>query len=83
MVFRVYVEKQSGFDVKAQHLNHELKEILGIDSLKSTRIINRYDVEGISEDLFNTAIKTVFSEPPVDNTYDYLPISTSEHVFAM
>ena len=83
MVFRVYVEKRSGFDIKAQHLNHELKEILGIDSLKSTRIINRYDVEGISKELFNTAIKTVLSEPPVDNTYDYLPISTNERVFAI
>lgn len=83
MVFRVYVEKRSGFDIKAQHLNHELKEILGIDSLKSTRIINRYDVEGISKDLFNTAVKTVLSEPTVDNTYDYLPISTNEHVVAI
>ncbi|MDK7191954.1 phosphoribosylformylglycinamidine synthase [Bifidobacterium sp. UMB1197] len=83
MVFRVYVEKRSGFDIKAQHLNHELKEILGINSLRSTRIINRYDVEGISKELFNTAIKTVLSEPPVDNTYDYLPISTNEHVFAI
>ena len=83
VVFRVYVEKRSGFDIKAQHLNHELKEILGINSLRSTRIINRYDVEGISKELFNTAIKTVLSEPPVDNTYDYLPISTNEHVFAI
>lgn len=83
MVFRVYVEKRTGFDVQAQQLLHELKEILGISAITSARIINRYDVEGIGEDLFHTAVQTVFSEPPVDNTYDYLPISTTEHVFAV
>ncbi|WP_375169386.1 phosphoribosylformylglycinamidine synthase [Gardnerella vaginalis] len=83
MVFRVYVEKRNGFDVQAQQLLHELKEILGISAITSARIINRYDLEGIDEDLFNTAVRTVLSEPPVDKTYDYLPIETSEHVFAV
>lgn len=83
MVFRVYVEKRNGFDVQAQQLLHELKEILGISAITSARIINRYDLEGIDEDLFNTAVRTVLSEPPVDNTYDYLPIETNEHVFAV
>ena len=83
MVFRVYVEKRTGFDVEAQQLLHELREILGIKEITSARIINRYDVEGIGEDLFNTSVRTVLSEPPVDNTYDYLPIETSEHVFAV
>ncbi|EIK85451.1 phosphoribosylformylglycinamidine synthase [Gardnerella greenwoodii] len=83
MVFRVYVEKRNGFDVQAQQLLHELKEILGISAITSARIINRYDLEGIDGDLFNTAVRTVLSEPPVDNTYDYLPIETNEHVFAV
>lgn len=68
MVFRVYVEKQSDFAIEAKQLLHELKEILGIDKLKSLRIINRYDIDGISQELFDTAVKTVLSEPPVDNT---------------
>ena len=75
MVFRVYVEKRTGFDVQAQQLLHELKEILGISAITSARIINRYDVEGIGEDLFHTAVQTVFSEPPVDNTYDYCQLA--------
>ena len=83
MVFRVYVEKRTGFDVQAQQLLHELREILGISAITSARIINRYDVEGISKDLFDNAVQTVLSEPPVDNTYDYLPIETDEHVFAV
>lgn len=77
------MEKRTGFDVQAQQLLHELREILGISAITSARIINRYDVEGISKDLFENAVQTVLSEPPVDNTYDYLPIETDEHVFAV
>ena len=77
------MEKRTGFDVQAQQLLHELREILGISAITSARIINRYDVEGISKDLFDNAVQTVLSEPPVDNTYDYLPIETDEHVFAV
>ena len=52
MVFRVYVEKKPGFDVAAQQLANELRTILGIEALKNVRLVNRYDVEGISEELF-------------------------------
>ena len=67
MVFRVYVEKKPGFDVEAQQLGTELKTILGIDGLRKVRIVNRYDVEGISQELFEQATPTVFSEPQVDD----------------
>ena len=67
VVFRVYVNKKPGFDVEAQQLSHELSTILGIGELTSLGIVNRYDVEGIGDELFREAIPTVFSEPPVDN----------------
>ena len=67
MVFRVYVEKKQGFDVEARQLENELKTILGITGLTGLRIVNRYDVEDISQNLFDQAITTVFSEPQVDN----------------
>ena len=73
MVYRIYVEKKPGFDGEAQGLFHELTELLGIRGLKSLRLLNRYDVEGIDRALFEKAIPTVFSEPPVDVTYDTLP----------
>ncbi|NMM94093.1 phosphoribosylformylglycinamidine synthase [Bifidobacterium oedipodis] len=82
MVYRVYVEKKPGFDVEAQQLGNELKTILGIAALEGVRIVNRYDVEGISEDLFAATVPTVFSEPQVDNvTYD-LPDFNGNAVFA-
>lgn len=67
MVFRVYVEKKPGFDVEASQLLNELQTILGIKGLQHVRVINRYDVEGISEDLFHQCVQTVFSEPFVDS----------------
>ena len=83
MVFRVYVEKKPGFDVAAQQLANELRTILGIEALKNVRLVNRYDVEGISEELFAQATPTVFSEPQVDNVYADLPDFGSDTVFAV
>ena len=83
MVFRVYVEKKPGFDVAAQQLANELHTILGIGALKNVRLVNRYDVEGISEELFAQATPTVFSEPQVDNVYADLPDFGSDTVFAV
>lgn len=83
MVFRVYVEKRDGFQVEAAHLYHELTQVLGITRLQSLRIINRYDVDGISQELFNTAVRTVFSEPPVDHTFTSLSFNENDHVFAV
>lgn len=73
MVSRIYVEKKSGFDVEAQQLQHELQTILGVASLEQLRLINRYDVEGLSDDLFEQCIPVVFSEPPVDMVQATLP----------
>ena len=73
MVYRIYVEKKPGFDGEAQSLRNELVSLLGIKELNGLRLLNRYDVEGIDEALFNQCATTVFSEPPVDNTYAELP----------
>ena len=81
MVYRIYVEKKPGFDGEAQGLKHELVELVGIKGLKALRLLNRYDVEGIDRNLFEKAIPTVFSEPPVDVTYTELP--TAKTVFAV
>ena len=73
MVYRIYVEKKPGFDVEANGLKNELVSLLGIRELDGLRLLNRYDVEGIDEALFARCVDTVFSEPPVDNTYPALP----------
>lgn len=69
-VRRVYVEKKAPFDVKAQELSEEIKSYLGINSVDKVRVLNRYDVENISDEIFEQACQTVFSEPPVDMLYE-------------
>ncbi len=81
MVYRIYVEKKKGFDHEAQNLLGEVHGLLGIQSVTGLRILNRYDVEGVSEELFRSCIPTVFSEPPVDNTCDHCP--EADVVFAV
>ena len=83
MVSRVYVEKKSGFDVEAQQLAHELREILGVAGLTGLRIINRYDAEGMGDKLFEACVQTVFSEPQTDVTYRELPDAGDAVVFAV
>ena len=74
MVYRIYVEKKPGFDGEALQLQNELTSLLGIGSLTGLRLLNRYDVEGISEQLFRQCVDTVFSEPPVDSVCTELPV---------
>lgn len=69
-VFRCYVEKRPGFDGAARALCRELTEELGISSLTGVRILNRYDVEGVSPQVYAQAAATVFSEPQVDAVYE-------------
>ncbi len=66
MVYRVFVEKKSGLDNEAQGLLSEARNLLGISALENIRLFNRYDAENITGELFQYAVKTVFSEPQLD-----------------
>ena len=81
MVYRIFVEKKDGFNNEAKSLYSDITEFLGIKRLNKLRIFNRYDAENISEKIFNYAIKTVFSEPQLDNVYKELNINKA-FVFA-
>ncbi len=69
MVYRIYVEKKKELANEARGLMSEAHELLGIKNLEDVRLINRYDAENITEELFETAVNTVFSEPQTDITY--------------
>ena len=84
MVSRVYVEKKPGFDGEAKALERELRTLLGLDGITSLRIINRYDVEGIDEELFASCVPTVFSEPQTDDASADMPaVADGATVFAV
>ena len=81
MVYRVYAEKKQGQTHEADSLLKEAREFLGLTDLAGIRVLNRYDVEGIQEDLFRYAVGTVFSEPQVDDvSYD---VPQGQLVFAV
>ena len=83
-VRRIFVEKKSGFEVEAQGLLHDLKQNLGINGLESIRIVNRYDVEGITDEEYQNSRNTIFSEPPVDVVYDEeLKIDRNSRILAI
>ncbi|MBQ3018491.1 MAG: phosphoribosylformylglycinamidine synthase, partial [Clostridia bacterium] len=67
MVYRIYVEKKEGLQNEANSLLSEIKTFLGIKTIEGVRILNRYDAENITKELFDYAVKTVFSEPQLDD----------------
>lgn len=84
MVRRVLVEKREGFDLEAKALKKDLLESLHISNIENLRILNRYDVEGISEEVYENAAKTIFSEPNLDVVYyEEIPELNGERVFAI
>ena len=83
-VRRVYVEKKPAFAVKAKELKHEIKHYLGISTVTAVRELIRYDVENISDEVFEKACKTVFAEPPVDDLYlEKFDVAEGARVFSV
>ena len=82
MVYRIFVEKKAGLDNEAKGLLSEARNLLGIENLEDIRLFNRYDAENITEELFNYSVKTVFSEPQLDNVSDAVELPEA-YVFAV
>ena len=84
-VRRIFVEKRQGFfDIPAQQLCDDLIETFRLTELKAVRIINRYDIEGLSDDEYQKVKNVVFAEPPVDTVYEEkLPKFPNSRMFAI
>ena len=72
MVYRIFTEKKRELAAEARALLNDINTLLQIKSVTSLRVINRYDAENITKELFDYAVKTVFSEPQLDITYSEL-----------
>lgn len=78
---RIFVEKKTGFDIEAKKLLREIIDILNINSLKNVRILNRYDIQNISEEIFENSKNLIFSYPPIDKVYEEnLNMSEDEYI---
>ena len=83
-VRRIYVEKKPGFDVEAGGMLQDLRENLGLTGLDRLRLLNRYDVAGLSDAEYALARETVFAEPPADWVYDEtVELGSDARLFAM
>ncbi len=82
-VKRVYVEKKPEYAVKAKELFDEITEYLDLD-IEKVRVLIRYDVENVSDGTYDKALKTVFSEPPVDYVYENVfPYDEGDKIFSV
>ena len=82
-VRRIYVEKKPAYSIKAKELQSEMLNYLNIQADK-VRVLIRYDIENLSDETFQTALTTVFSEPPVDNVYlEEFPHSADDFCFTV
>ncbi len=83
-VRRVYVEKKPEFAGQAKELSHEIRHYMGVSGVTDVRILIRYDVENISDEVFEKACHVVFAEPPVDTLYkEDFPKAENAHVFSV
>ena len=82
MVYRIFSEKKKELAHEAKALLSDINGLLQISSVKDIRVINRYDAENIESELFDYAVKTVFSEPQLDNTYSELE-NDGQAIFAV
>ncbi|MDE6059687.1 MAG: phosphoribosylformylglycinamidine synthase subunit PurQ [Clostridia bacterium] len=83
MVYRVYVEKKEGFDSEAKELLSQVREILGLNCVENIRVLSRYDVEEIEEEIFNRAVETVFAEPQTETALEGAAGLENARVFAV
>ncbi|MCR4963393.1 MAG: phosphoribosylformylglycinamidine synthase [Firmicutes bacterium] len=81
MIYRIYTEKKAAYAVEAAGLLADMRDNLSIPALTGLRLLNRYDVEGLSEEQFAACIPVVFAEPPVDTVYRELP--PAQHMLAV
>ena len=83
-VKRIYVKKKEPFNGEAKALLADFQENLSIKTLKNVIILNRYDVQGVTEEIFEQAKNTVFSEPQVDECYvEEYPFEKQDCVFGV
>ncbi len=80
---RIFVEKKAAHDAEARQLLHDLRESLALNNLESVRVVSRYDIEGVSRQEFDAAVRLILSEPQVDGTFRELSLGENDTAFAV
>ena len=83
-IYRLFTEKKSGYDLEAQKLTEEIRDYLRIPGVERVRLVNRYDIEGITPEVYEQARSLIFSDLAVDLVYEEnLPVKEDCRVLAM
>ena len=83
-VYRVYVEKKKAYGVEANELLNNIQTQLKMSNVTAASVVNRYDLQGVSEDVLKQGIPTILSEPMVDDVYlEAYPVDSDAKVFAI
>ncbi len=69
-IYRIFIEKKSGFDLEAKNLLHDFQGFLQLSRVTNVRLFYRYDIEDIKEAVYTRARDTIFSDPVQDNVYE-------------
>ena len=80
---RIFVEKKAGHYAESRQLLHDLHESLRLPGLSHVRIVQRYDIDGLTSEEFNVAVQSILSEPQVDATSAELSLAENETAFAV
>lgn len=80
---RIFVEKKTIHATEARHLLHDLRESLDLPGIEAVRIVQRYDVDGLTEEQFADACRHILSEPQVDDVSSSLTLAPKETAFAV
>ncbi len=81
-MFRIYVERQNGFQNEAARIFSEITGFLGISSVTGVRYLNRYDIENVAEPVAKIAAQRIFSEPQSDSLI-FTPITLASNETAI
>lgn len=84
MVRCIFVEKKDEYDVEGKSLLEDFKNNLGVNALKSVKLINKYTLGEVKEEDYKKALHTIFSERTVDKLYENnIELREDETAFAV
>lgn len=82
MVYQVYVEKKQDYANEASKLLSDIKNFLNINEIENVRVLNRYYLENISQEIFEYAKYNILSEKQLDNVTESLEVDC-DNIFAV
>ncbi len=67
---RIFIEKKEEFNTEAKLLKKDFKDYLEIKELTNLRVLNVYELIGVSEDEKDLIVEQILFESPIDKKYE-------------